>query len=186
MKNIYIAFLFLFLFNTHKSISQTKFIVIFVDDMGYGDLGSYGHPTISTPNLDMMAREGQKWTQFYSASSVCTPSRAALLTGRLPIRNGMIGSKYRVLFQDSKYGLPSSEITIAERLKDKGYVTAAVGKWHLGHKKKYLPLQHGFDYYYGIPYSNDMEKVKGTENYMSFMDYPNGVPNTMNYNVPII
>ena len=186
MKNIYIAFLCLFLFNTNKSISQTNFIVIFVDDMGYGDLGSYGHPTISTPNLDMMAREGQKWTQFYSASSVCTPSRAALLTGRLPIRNGMIGSKYRVLFQDSKYGLPSSEITIAERLKDKGYVTAAVGKWHLGHKKKYLPLQHGFDYYYGIPYSNDMEKVKGTENYMSFMDDPDWVPNTMNYNVPLI
>ena len=90
MKNIYIAFLCIFLFNTNKSISQTNFIVIFVDDMGYGDLGSYGHPTISTPNLDMMAREGQKWTQFYSASSVCTPSRAALLTGRLPIRNGII------------------------------------------------------------------------------------------------
>ena len=125
--------------------SKTNFIIIFVDDMGYGDLGSYGHPTISTPNLDMLATEGQKWTQFYSASSVCTPSRAALLTGRLPIRNGMIGSKYRVLFQDSEYGLPSSEITIAERLKDKGYVTAAVGKWHLGRIDGSHPNDQGFD-----------------------------------------
>ena len=79
-----------------KSNLKPNFIVVFVDDMGYGDLGSYGHPTINTPNLDKMAYEGQKWTQFYSASSVCTPSRAALLTGRLPIRNGMIGKEQRV------------------------------------------------------------------------------------------
>ena len=98
-----------------------NFIVVFVDDMGYGDVGSYGHPTIKTPNLDMMSNEGQKWTQFYSASSVCTPSRAALMTGRLPIRNGMIGEKYRVLFENSDYGLPASEITIAEKLKENGY-----------------------------------------------------------------
>ena len=101
---------------------KPNFIVVFVDDMGYGDLGSYGHPTINTPNLDKMAYEGQKWTQFYSASSVCTPSRAALLTGRLPIRNGMIGSSTRVLFPNSKYGLPDSEITIAEKLKENGKI----------------------------------------------------------------
>ena len=148
-------------FQIVDQIEKPNFIIVFVDDMGYGDLGSYGHPTINTPNLDKMAYEGQKWTQFYSASSVCTPSRAAILTGRLPIQNGMIGKRNRVLFPNSKYGLPNSEITIAEKLKESGYKTAAIGKWHLGHKKEYLPLQHGFDYYYGIPYSNDMDKMNG-------------------------
>ena len=124
--------------------------------MGYGDLGVYGHPTIKTPILDQMATEGQKWTQFYSAASVCTPSRAALLTGRLPIRNGLIGGQVRVFFPDSQYGIPTSEITIAEKLKENGYKTAAIGKWHLGNKKQYLPLQHGFDYYYGcLLYTSD-------------------------------
>ena len=95
-------------FQIVDQIEKPNFIIVFVDDMGYGDLGCYGHPTINTPNLDKMAYEGQKWTQFYSASSVCTPSRAALLTGRLPIRNGMIGKRNRVLFPNSKYGLPNS------------------------------------------------------------------------------
>ena len=94
-----------------KENSIDEYELIFVDDLGYGDLGSYGHPTIKTPTLDRLSYEGQKWTQFYSASSVCTPSRAALLTGRLPIRNGMIGSKTRVFFPDSQYGIPDSEIT---------------------------------------------------------------------------
>ena len=158
MIQLYITLLTGLIFNTSYKPSneieqnlKPNFIVVFVDDMGYGDLGCYGHPTINTPNLDKMAYEGQKWTQFYSASSVCTPSRAGLLTGRLPIRNGMIGKQTRVLFPNSKYGLPDSEITIAEKLKESGYKTAAIGKWHLGHKKEYLPLQHGFDYYYGIP-----------------------------------
>ncbi len=132
-------------------------VVIFADDLGYGDLGVYGHPTIRTPNLDRMSEEGMKFTQFYSASSVCTPSRAALLTGRLPVRNGMAGQR-RVLFPDSKLGLPADEITIAEALKEKGYATAAVGKWHLGHLPPYLPTRNGFDTYFGIPYSNDMDR----------------------------
>ena len=168
---------------------KTNFIVVFVDDMGYGDLGSYGHPTINTPNLDKMAYEGQKWTQFYSASSVCTPSRAGLLTGRLPIRNGMIGAKDRVLFPNSKYGLPDSEITIAEKLKENGYKTAAIGKWHLGHKKEYLPLQHGFDYYFGIPYSNDMDKINGETccpGSQYWQKYDSKSPKSTNYNVPLI
>ncbi|MBI3837990.1 MAG: sulfatase [Planctomycetia bacterium] len=132
-------------------------IIIFADDLGYGDLGCYGHPTIRTPNLDRMAREGLRFTQFYVAECVCTPSRAALMTGRLPIRNGMCSNTRRVLFSDSTGGLQDSEITIAEALKTKKYATACVGKWHLGHLPQFLPTRHGFDSYYGIPYSNDMK-----------------------------
>ena len=124
-------------------------IVIFTDDLGYGDLGCYGHPTISTPHLDKMASEGMKFTQWYSGASVCTPSRAALLTGRLPVRYGMASSRIRVLFPFSLSGLPQEEITLAEALKKEGYATAAIGKWHLGHHKDFLPLQHGFDEYFG-------------------------------------
>ncbi len=137
-----------------------NFVVIFCDDLGYGDLACFGHPTIQTPNLDRMAVEGQKWTNFYVAACVCTPSRAALITGRYPIRSGMCSDKRRVLFPDSKGGLPDSEVTIAEVLKKKDYATAAIGKWHLGHLPKYLPTNHGFDSYFGIPYSNDMDRVR--------------------------
>ncbi len=133
-------------------------VVIFVDDLGYGDLGSYGHPTIRTPALDRMAAEGMRFTQFYVAASVCTPSRAGLLTGRLPIRTGMTSNKRGVLFPNSKYGLPHEEITIAELLKEKRYATSIIGKWHLGHLPEFLPTRQGFDAYYGIPYSNDMDK----------------------------
>jgi arylsulfatase A len=144
---------------------KQNFVVIFCDDLGYGDLGVFGHPTIKTPNLDRMAHEGQKWTNFYAAASVCTPSRAGILTGRLPIRSGMCSDKRRVLFPDSAGGLPASEITIAKALKAEGYATGCVGKWHLGHLPQYLPTSHGFDSYYGIPYSNDMDKVakQGTD-----------------------
>ncbi|MFQ5799591.1 MAG: sulfatase, partial [Bacteroidota bacterium] len=142
-------------------------IFIFTDDMGYGDIGCYGHPTIATPNLDRMATEGMKLTQFHVASSVCTPSRAGLLTGRLPIRSGLT----RVLIPQSTGGIPDEEITIAELLKGAGYATACIGKWHLGSKPKYLPLNHGFDYYFGIPYSNDMSP--GTQpNNPLFKDQP--------------
>ncbi len=137
--------------------AKPNFIIIFCDDLGYGDLGCYGHPKIRTPNLDRMAAEGQRWTDFYSAAEVCTPSRAAILTGRLPIRSGMASTKRRVLFPNSKGGLPAGEITLAEALKARGYATACIGKWHLGHLPPYHPSRHGFDHYYGIPYSNDMK-----------------------------
>lgn len=135
-------------------------IIIFTDDQGYGDLGSYGHPTLRTPRLDRMAAEGQRWTSFYVSDSVCTPSRAGLLTGRLAVRSGMTSDHVtgrRVLFPDSAGGLPSDEITIAELLKSRGYATAAIGKWHLGHLPQHLPTTQGFDQYFGVPYSNDMD-----------------------------
>ena len=163
-------------------------IIIFADDLGYGDLGIYGHPTIRTPNLDRMAMEGQKWTNFYVGASVCTPSRAALMTGRLPVRSGMAGQTHRVLFPDSKNGLPAEEVTIAEQLKEAGYATACIGKWHLGHKEQYLPTNNGFDYYFGIPYSNDMDNVAdfaAVGGYFNFWKSP-GALRVENFNVPLL
>src|SRR5438309_7724389 len=137
---------------------QPNIIIILADDLGYGDLGCYGHPTIRTPNLDRMAAEGMRFTDFYVAACVCTPSRAALLTGRLAIRTGMAGSeKRRVITHKDEGGLPPGEITIARALKSRGYATACIGKWHLGHLPQFLPTAHGFDSYYGLRWSNDME-----------------------------
>lgn len=150
--------------------AKPNFIIIFTDDQGYGDLSCYGNPTIKTPHIDKMAAEGQKWTSFYVAANVCTPSRAGLLTGRLPIRTGMCSDVRRVLFPDSDGGLPAYEKTIARLLKDKGYSTAAIGKWHLGHLPQYLPTSHGFDSYYGIPYSNDMDRVNTVEYKQAFLE----------------
>ena len=141
------------------SAAKPNVVIIFCDDLGYGDLGCFGHPTIATPNLDRMAAEGQKWTNFYAAAPVCTPSRSALMTGRLPIRTGMCSDTRRVLFPDSAGGLQTDEVTIADALKGVGYATACVGKWHLGHLPQYLPITQGFDSYFGIPYSNDMDRV---------------------------
>ncbi|MCX6637496.1 MAG: sulfatase-like hydrolase/transferase, partial [Acidobacteria bacterium] len=135
-----------------KQTSRPNIVITLADDLGYGDLGCYGHPTIRTPNLDRMAQEGARFTQFYSAAPVCTPSRVALMTGRLPGRSGLT----RVLGPRAKGGLSANEITIAEALKPLGYATACVGKWHLGHRPEYLPTRHWFDSYFGIPYSNDM------------------------------
>ncbi len=147
-------------------------VIIFCDDLGYGDLGCFGHPTIATPNLDKMAADGQKWTEFYVAACVCTPSRAALQTGRYPIRNGMCSNTRRVLFPDSKGGLPASEITIGKMLQEKGYATHAIGKWHLGHLPQYLPTSHGYDSYFGIPYSNDMDALNSAPKGKAKFDQP--------------
>ena len=143
-----------------KKQSLPNVVIIFTDDQGYDDLSIYGSETINTPHLDALAKSGMRFTDFHVASSVCTPSRAALLTGCYPDRVGLPN----VLFPNGPYrsnpnvGLNPDEETIAELLKKKGYATAMAGKWHLGHKQKFLPLQHGFDSYLGVPYSNDMSK----------------------------
>ena len=149
------TFLFLLIQCFYSFGQKPNIVYIFADDLGYGDLSCYGAKDINTPNIDQIAKQGIKFTEFYSASSVCSPSRAALLTGRYPQRMGI----NTVFFSESFTGIPDKEITIPEILKEKGYATGIVGKWHLGHHSKYLPLQHGFDEYFGIPYSNDMESV---------------------------
>jgi arylsulfatase A len=131
-------------------------VLILADDLGYGDLGCYGSPVIRTPHLDRMAAEGLRFTDFYSGAEVCTPSRTALLTGRYAVRSGMAGPN-RVLFPRSKGGLPPAEITLAERLRETGYATAQIGKWHLGIHLGARPLDQGFDESFGLPYSNDMD-----------------------------
>ena len=141
----------------HAAERTPNIVLSMADDMGYGDLGCYGHPSIRTPNLDRMSAEGLRFTDFYAGANLCTPSRAALLTGRHPVRSGMAGGpKRHVLYPNATNGLPASEITIAEMLKSAGYATACIGKWHLGDKPEFLPNRHGFDYFFGLPYSNDM------------------------------
>lgn len=163
-----------------------NFIVIFCDDLGWGDIGAFGNPVIQTPNIDRMIAEGQKWTEFYVAAPVCTPSRAGLLTGRYPIRNGMTSNKRVVLFPDSGGGLPPEELTLAEMLKEKGYHTAAVGKWHLGHLPQYLPTSQGFDSYFGIPYSNDMDKKSGPNYRAEVVKDSSYYPDISHYQVPLM
>lgn len=157
LRSIFVMPMFVFvflvgLFGGRAAASAPNVIVIFADDQGYQDLGVFGSPNIKTPNVDRMANEGMRFTDFYSAASVCTPSRAALMTGCYPERVGRLP----VLFPRDSRGLNPKEVTIADMLKAKGYATACIGKWHLGHKKEFLPTSQGFDYYFGIPYSNDM------------------------------
>ena len=138
---------------SRSATTKPSIVLIFTDDQGYGDVGCFGSKTIRTPNLDRLAKEGRKFTSFMSASPVCTPSRSALLTGCYPKR---IGLAQGVLFPTSTHGLSPAEHTIADHLKRQGYATACFGKWHLGHHPETLPTAQGFDSYFGIPYSNDM------------------------------
>jgi arylsulfatase A len=129
-----------------------NFVVVFADDLGYGDLGCYGAKGVRTPNLDRLAAEGMRFTSFYAAQAVCSASRAALMTGCYPNRVGIQGA----LGPNSRTGLNPDEWTLAEVLKTRGYATAIFGKWHLGDAPEFLPTRHGFDEYFGLPYSNDM------------------------------
>ncbi len=167
LKRIWLgAVLAVFVLNSVNAFAARapNIVIILADDLGYGDLSCYGHPSIRTPNLDRMAVEGMRFTDFYVAAPVCTPSRAALLTGRLPVRSGMtgtFGTKNDVIMKNSTGGLPVEEITIAAALKSRGYISACIGKWHLGHQPQYLPTHHGFDQFFGLRYSNDMEPTRG-------------------------
>ncbi|HOV32527.1 MAG TPA: sulfatase [Candidatus Hydrogenedens sp.] len=138
--------------NTSKQKYPQNFVLILIDDMGYGDLSCYGNSQYTTPNLDQMAKEGIRFTDFYACAPMCTPTRASVLTGCYPLRVGLP----RVLANKSMEGINPQEITLAEMLKQKDYRTACFGKWHLGHLPPFLPTHHGFDEFYGLPYSNDM------------------------------
>jgi arylsulfatase A len=137
--------------STSEAAGAPNIVLLLADDLGYGDLGCYGATEISTPRLDRLAREGVRCIDFYSAAPFCSPSRAALLTGRLPARCGL---PY-VLFPAEHTGLPPEEITLAELLRQHGYRTACIGKWHLGWDRRFRPTEQGFDKFFGLPYSND-------------------------------
>ena len=170
------------LLSAASSAPRPNVLVLFADDMGMGDASCYGHPTIRTPNIDRLAVEGIRFTQWYSGFHVCSPSRAAMMTGRLPIRTGCAGASWTggVFNSDAVGGLPTNETTMADVLRSAGCkslaplpssalvtsdlnplnalsdATAAAGKWHLGQQKQFLPTSRGFDEYLGIPYSVDM------------------------------
>ena len=135
-----------------KRSGPPNVVVIFMDDMAYADIGPFGAQGYETPHLDRMAAEGRKFTDFVVSSAVCSASRAALMTGCYHRRVGINGA----LGPGATHGINAKEMTLAEVCKQKGYATAIYGKWHLGHHPKFLPLQHGFDEYFGLPYSNDM------------------------------
>ena len=146
--------------------AKPNIVILFIDDMGYGDIGPFGNKVNQTPHLDRMAEEGIKFTQFYVANTACTPSRSALLTGTYAHRIGMDGGNgnLAVTFPGDSRGLNPNEITIAEMLRENGYATGCFGKWHLGDQPQFMPLAQGFDTYFGIPYSNDMWPLHTSKN----------------------
>ncbi len=156
-----------------REATPPNFVVIFIDDMGYGDIGPFGSTSNDTPHLDRMAEEGMKLTSFYSASPVCTPSRAALMTGSYPKRVGLAtGPVMGVLWPGEPWGLNPDELTVAEILRERGYATGCFGKWHLGDQPEFLPAEHGFDEYFGIPYSNDMWPFHSRAREGGVFDFP--------------
>lgn len=169
IQTLQLIYLFIFMLITVPSFSQSErpskpnFIIIYCDNLGYGDIGPFGSEVNRTPHLDRMAEEGRKFTHFYSTSGVCTPSRASIMTGCYSQRVGMAWNDRDglVLRPVSPYGLHPDEVTVAEVLKDAGYATGIIGKWHLGDQAPFLPMEQGFDYFYGIPYSDDMTREMG-------------------------
>lgn len=136
--------------------THTNIVILYADDLGWGDLSCYGHPQFRTPNIDRLAAEGVRLTNFYSTAPNCTPSRAALNTGRYQFRSGLTN----VLNPNAQIGMPDSEVTLGEAFKSAGYATACIGKWHMGDEPQFRPTRHGYDYYFGILYSNDMHPVE--------------------------
>ncbi len=159
-----------------QRISSPNIVVIFIDDLGYADIGPFGADGYTTPNLDQMAKQGRRFTDFVASTAVCSASRIALLTGCNHRRVGISGA----LGPNSKLGINSEEMTLAELCKQKGYATACFGKWHLGVQQQFLPLQHGFDQYYGLPYSNDMWPY-----HPNFVDLPADSPKLKNNYPPL-
>ncbi len=168
-----------------ESTQKPNFIIILADDQGYADLGCFGSETIRTPQIDQLAKEGRKFTSFYVPSPLCSPSRAGLLTGCYPKRLSIAKG---VLFPKSTIGLHPDEVTIADMLKTAGYATACVGKWHLGHREPFLPTKQGFDSYFGIPYSNDMNHPdnKNRPKISSNDSWLNQAESVKQWNTPLI
>ena len=152
MRSLCSAFAVLLLASTFATAAPPNVVIIFTDDQGYADVGSFGAQGFTTPHLDRMAREGRRFTDWHAAQAVCSASRAALLTGCYPNRIGIHGA----LGPGSKTGLSDAEMTLARLVKQRGYATAIFGKWHLGDRPQFLPTRHGFDEYFGLPYSGDM------------------------------
>lgn len=171
---------------TNEYADKPNFIIIFCDDLGYQDLSCYGSPLVSTPHIDQLARQGMKFTDFYVGQSICTPSRSALLTGCYPKRVGMhVG----VIFPPDSTGLHPDEVTLAELLKQQGYATGCIGKWHLGHADpKFLPISQGFDTYLGLPYSNDMMQTSANLTAVDSLDraWKNPAVSYEWWNVPLM
>ncbi|NQT15784.1 MAG: sulfatase [Planctomycetes bacterium] len=156
-----------------EATDRPNFIVVFTDDQGYGDLGCYGSSVVKTPNIDRLAREGARLTSFYVAAPLCSPSRAALMTGCYPKRVSMAyGINFPVLLAGDRKGLHPDEITIAELLKPRGYATGCFGKWHLGDQAPLLPTRQGFDEYFGIPYSHDIHPYHPRQDHFNFPPLP--------------
>jgi arylsulfatase A-like enzyme len=159
-----------FIYGQQKKKQQPNVVIILTDDMGYGDISCYNNQQISTPNIDLLAKEGIRFTDFYVPTPYCAPSRATLLTGRFPLRHGIVQNPAPDAGINN-IGLDASEVTIGEIFQSAKYHTMGIGKWHLGHEPKYYPVKHGFDEYYGILYSNDMRPVQIVSN-IDVVEYP--------------